>query len=160
MTRTAIYRHYDAASALLYIGIAKDPWRRMLAHQKAQPWADEIASMSVEWHDSREQAEAAERRLILAERPSYNVHMNPASEMARFANLVGHEVLAKNLGLGISSIQNAVVRGKFPCSWGYVIACTVLDTGHRCPNSAFAWLGDNDSGHKCVSELFFPEAAS
>lgn len=72
--RTALYRLYDAAGRLLYIGIAKDPKRRWSQHalEKADSWWPDVASKTVEWLDSRKAAEEAELRAIEKEGPPYN----------------------------------------------------------------------------------------
>jgi predicted GIY-YIG superfamily endonuclease len=71
--RTALYRIRGEADALLYTGITNNPAVRWNAHQQVQPWWDELRSLTVEWHDSRAEAEAAEKAAILAEQPKYNV---------------------------------------------------------------------------------------
>lgn len=71
--RTALYRIRGEADVLLYIGITNGPSIRWNAHQQAQPWWDELRSVTVEWFESRDEAEDAERAAILAEQPKYNV---------------------------------------------------------------------------------------
>lgn len=71
--RTALYRIRGEADVLLYIGITNGPSVRWNAHQQAQPWWDELRSVTVEWHESRDEAEDAEKAAILAEQPKYNV---------------------------------------------------------------------------------------
>jgi predicted GIY-YIG superfamily endonuclease len=72
-TPTALYRIRGEAGILLYIGITNNPAIRWNAHQAAQPWWDELRSLTVEWHESRPEAEAAEKAAILAEQPKFNV---------------------------------------------------------------------------------------
>lgn len=71
--RTAVYRIRGEADVLLYIGITNNLAIRWNGHQAVQPWWDELRSMAVEWHESREEAEDAEKAAILAEQPKYNV---------------------------------------------------------------------------------------
>jgi predicted GIY-YIG superfamily endonuclease len=79
--RTALYRIWGAADLLLYIGISKDFGSRWKQHAKQQPWWDEMERLTVDrWYGSRQEAEAAERTAIKAEKPKYNVaHNQPAS---------------------------------------------------------------------------------
>jgi hypothetical protein len=72
--RTALYRIRDEDDALIYIGITTPgiPFR-WNGHQAIQPWWDEVRSLTVEWFDTRAEAEAAEKAAILAEQPKYNV---------------------------------------------------------------------------------------
>lgn len=75
--RTALYRIWGDADLLLYIGVSKDFGNRWKQHAKQQPWWDEMKRLTAdEWFDSREEAEAAERKAIKAERPKYNVTHN------------------------------------------------------------------------------------
>ena len=52
-----------------------------------QPWWDELRSLTVEWYDTRAEAEAAEKAAILAERPKYNVtYLRPGRGRGRPGN--------------------------------------------------------------------------
>jgi predicted GIY-YIG superfamily endonuclease len=70
--RTAVYRVFDIADTLLYIGIAKNFGRRWEHHASVQPWWPEVARQTVEWHPDRDTAEAIEKDAIKAEGPRYN----------------------------------------------------------------------------------------
>lgn len=71
--RTALYRLYDAADQLLYIGISFNPAKRGYQHAMASPWWHDVARKEITWYETRPDAEAAERDAVLAERPLYNV---------------------------------------------------------------------------------------
>lgn len=71
--RTALYRLYDEAAQLLYVGIAFDPRVRGYHHKKHKPWWPDVARREVEWFENRHKAEAAERQAIATEKPRYNV---------------------------------------------------------------------------------------
>lgn len=71
--KTALYRHFDAAGALLYVGISLSVVQRLQQHKRAAGWFGEIARVDVQWHPTREAALAAERAAICAEGPSWNV---------------------------------------------------------------------------------------
>lgn len=79
--RTALYRHFDGAGELLYVGISLNAVSRLAQHRLEANWFDEIARIDIEWHPTREAAEAAERAAIKAEYPRHNiahVGMSPA----------------------------------------------------------------------------------
>lgn len=82
--RTALYRLFDAAGELLYIGIAYHPSKRFAEHATSKAWWPQVARREVEWVDSRASAEIAERCAIAAERPRHNGVHN-----------VGHPVTAE-----------------------------------------------------------------
>lgn len=70
--RTALYRIYDGDGLLLYIGISKDFGRRWKDEARDFSWWDEHRRMTVDWYDSRKEAEAAETAAIKTEWPRYN----------------------------------------------------------------------------------------
>jgi hypothetical protein len=74
--KTALYRICGEADLLLYIGITKSVPIRWNGHSIKQPWWNELRSLTVEFYDSREEAEAAEEAAIRTERPKYNKRHN------------------------------------------------------------------------------------
>lgn len=74
--KVALYRHYDAAGTLLYIGISLKPIRRLETHGHHSSWAASIARIEVEWLGTQEAAAAAEVMAIRNERPAHNVVHN------------------------------------------------------------------------------------
>ncbi|MFD5451240.1 GIY-YIG nuclease family protein [Streptomyces sp. NPDC127100] len=70
--RTALYRLYDASKHLLYVGISRDPEVRWEQHARQKYWWPAVASRTVEWCESRREAERAEAQAIARERPRYN----------------------------------------------------------------------------------------
>jgi hypothetical protein len=71
---TALYRVWGDADLLLYIGVSDRFGTRWKEHAKQQPWWGEMRRLSVDsWHESRDEAEAAEQAAIKAEFPKYNV---------------------------------------------------------------------------------------
>ncbi|KAA6216422.1 hypothetical protein CP979_05280 [Streptomyces filamentosus] len=70
---TALYRFFDEAGVLLYVGIANDPRVRWSSHAGEKRWWPEVAAKSVEWFATRAEAESAEIAAIIGERPQYNV---------------------------------------------------------------------------------------
>lgn len=72
----ALYRFYNGNGALLYIGIALQPFARMGQHRREKSWWGEVATVTIEHYVSRPKAMAAERAAIKAEKPRYNVVHN------------------------------------------------------------------------------------
>ena len=69
---TTLYRMFDAAGDLLYVGITSRGGRRFDEHAKVQPWWVEVASVTVEHFATRTEALAAELAAIRVEDPTYN----------------------------------------------------------------------------------------
>lgn len=82
--RAAVYRLYDDAGHLLYIGSAYDPEERQGYH-KHKAWGSEIARREDRWYHDRAMAYTQETAAIEAERPKYNVIDNPVVPSARSA---------------------------------------------------------------------------
>lgn len=78
--RSCVYRLYDAAGDLLYIGISTNPLGRISQHRSKRPWGKEIVRDEVEWFDGREAAKDAERWAIHFENPRHNL-MRPEVEI-------------------------------------------------------------------------------
>lgn len=77
-----MYRMYDAAGDLLYLGIAYEPLARIPGHRR-KPWADEVRTVTIEPMGPlvRYEALRVENETIQAERPRHNVVGNgPASK--------------------------------------------------------------------------------
>lgn len=70
--RCALYRIYDADRRLLYVGIGYDPTRRWTQHARRDWWL-QMASIEVDWHPTRAEAEKAEERTVRIGRPLHNV---------------------------------------------------------------------------------------
>lgn len=71
---TALYRAFDEAGVLLYVGITNAPERRWREHVGAKPWwKTEVRNIDVEWFDSRTEAARAESRAVSTERPLHNL---------------------------------------------------------------------------------------
>jgi predicted GIY-YIG superfamily endonuclease len=72
----ALYRFYDDANRLLYVGITSAPRLRFDQHRAAKPWWEDIVVREVTWYPTRELLAAAEKSAIRRERPLYNVVHN------------------------------------------------------------------------------------
>lgn len=83
---TALYRLFDNAGALLYVGMAFDPDARCLKHQYEKPWWHEVAHREVEWFADRRLAREAEAKAIKTESPRYNRSGRPLPLLAESAD--------------------------------------------------------------------------
>lgn len=68
-----LYRHFDAAGALLYIGCTNNVIRRTEEHETQSQWLPEVATITVEHFRDGVKALEAEAKAIRAENPKYNV---------------------------------------------------------------------------------------
>lgn len=73
MSACKLYRHFDADGVLLYVGITSSIPRRTAEHASRSHWSDDAVSMTWETFETREEALAAERLAIAAEKPLHNV---------------------------------------------------------------------------------------
>lgn len=73
-----LYRFYDGADRLLYVGISVNAALRSKDHSKEKAWWPEVARMEVEHLavSTRSEAEAIEKAAIVTERPLHNVVHN------------------------------------------------------------------------------------
>lgn len=71
--RHVLYRMFDAARKLLYVGITCNPPARFAEHADEKDWWRQIATIGLEHFDSRGELEAAEIVAIRAEGPTFNV---------------------------------------------------------------------------------------
>lgn len=71
--KTYLYRHYDKAGLLLYVGISLSAVKRLAQHRAASNWFPQIAKVTIEAFDTRADALVAERVAIDRECPVYNV---------------------------------------------------------------------------------------
>lgn len=85
--RTNLYRLFNDKHHLLYVGISTSAIARLSQHLGDKEWAHEIAHVSVEHFDTREQAAEAERQAIRTEHPKYNVAHNVGARRAAAALL-------------------------------------------------------------------------
>ena len=102
---TALYRWFDAANLLLYVGISDNLSDRAGNHFKRSSWMDFTARSTVERFPSREKALEAETSAIKAEHPIFNERHNKTPEARR--RLVEYLVEHDRLDL----LAPAVTRG-------------------------------------------------
>lgn len=114
----ALYRHFDADGALLYVGITNDPRRRLKQHKRTARWSEQIASVTVKWLADRDEAIAAERKAIAEERPLFNGGevRGPAPSGDAFRDWIAEEgiyqsEIAEAYGISNATLSN-MISGK------------------------------------------------
>jgi hypothetical protein len=68
-----LYRHFDAGGVLLYAGISLNHLQRLAEHRATSPWFDQITNVELECFPSWAHAKAAEDKVIIEEKPLYNI---------------------------------------------------------------------------------------
>ena len=131
---TALYRHFDAGGELLYVGISLSPAYRLSQHRDASHWFPRVATVTIEWLPSRDEALRAERAAIQSEHPQCNiVHMRPVSardaylaelaeescaeltmKVTRFQPSYSIAEAATTLGMSPASVRWAMAAGDIP----------------------------------------------
>jgi excinuclease UvrABC nuclease subunit len=74
---SAVYRIYNAANELIYIGMSYEPATRVNVQRREQKWGHEIARYEADWFPDRVASRDAEERLIKELQPRYNVTHTP-----------------------------------------------------------------------------------
>lgn len=70
---TELYRHYDPAGVLLYVGVSLYGLARLKDHSNQSAWFERIARVEIERFPSRDAALKAEQDAIAKEKPLYNI---------------------------------------------------------------------------------------
>lgn len=76
---TALYRFFDTADRLLYVGITDTPSTRWNHHRLHAGWWSQAVAKSVKWISGRGEAAAAELVAIRTESPLWNTAAAPVS---------------------------------------------------------------------------------
>lgn len=119
--RAAVYRLYDAAGVLLYIGSAYDPDHRCKEHRK-RSWWPEVASRTEEWFDHRGTAYREELKAIGVEKSKYNQmgtpsYRTPDTEAVRRRKELGplrQRLLEESWGVARAAREAARAEGASP----------------------------------------------
>lgn len=86
-SRTSLYRHFDASGGLLYVGISLNPVARLIQHSSGAHWFSDIVNISIEYFDTRGEAEVAERIAINSEKPKHNIALTDKAVKLRKQSL-------------------------------------------------------------------------
>lgn len=71
-----LYRFYNTAGDLLYVGITNNPPGRFGKHRQEKQWWSNVARITLEQYETRAELAQAESLAIRAERPIHNVRGN------------------------------------------------------------------------------------
>jgi hypothetical protein len=132
--RTALYRYFDLAGRLLYVGISDNPRTRWGQHKTTKPWASQVAVREVEWFPMRVQAAAAELVAIHVEKPIYNLRDTPKMFTKQFDPLplaqrhCGAAEVAAAFGVNRQRVQKLVARPDFPAPAAVLTAGRVWES--------------------------------
>jgi predicted GIY-YIG superfamily endonuclease len=63
---TAVYRLFDQAGQLLYVGMGRNPMNRWSSHADQHAWWPQVTAFAVVWHPTRSDAAAEERSALRA----------------------------------------------------------------------------------------------
>ncbi|MFG2780799.1 GIY-YIG nuclease family protein [Streptomyces prunicolor] len=120
--QAAVYRLYDSAGALLYIGSSYNPERRYRDHYP-KPWWPLVARREEEWHPSKEAAYMVEMAAIAAEAPVHNEmgtprYVPPSEKAAARRSHLAGELTVKGImakyGISRQSLHTYRQRPDFP----------------------------------------------
>lgn len=100
--RTALYRLFDTAGALLYVGIAHNPDQRWATHSLSKAWWPAVDKRLVEWHETRASAERAELLAIRTEKPLHNVVGTPQAAVSPAGGKTPTRPIRVDLGMWAS----------------------------------------------------------
>lgn len=81
MSEAQLYRHYDAAGVLLYVGVSLNVVIRLTQHRIASKWYDEIRRIDVEPFPDKLSALKAEAIAIRNEKPRHNISGRRSSKL-------------------------------------------------------------------------------
>lgn len=70
--RTWVYKHFDEAGELLYVGISNSPMMRTKQHEESAGWFDQVRNIEINPYQTREEALDAEAQAIIELNPRYN----------------------------------------------------------------------------------------
>ncbi|MFF5980353.1 GIY-YIG nuclease family protein [Streptomyces olindensis] len=82
--QTALYRLYDEAGVLLYVGISCNLYERWKDHREEKLWWPQVAEKRVEWYENRSEADSAEVHAIVTEDPLHNIDWNRPDQKLRY----------------------------------------------------------------------------
>ncbi len=83
-TDCILYRFYNQAGDLLYIGMSTNMLMRLKSHRHDQPWWGEAVEIKMERFATRDELAAAEITAIELERPRHNVaHLRARGPLSR-----------------------------------------------------------------------------
>lgn len=116
---TAVYRIYNAADELLYVGITNDLIIRWIGHRSDKLWwRTEAHRYDVRWYPDRDVAKAEEKQAIITEGPKYNeVFSTPPRPVAPSQpGIYSVKEIRRRFRISQQTVHNLAARVDFPRS--------------------------------------------
>lgn len=111
-----LYRHYNEAGELLYVGVSSRVMRRTREHEKNSAWFGDTFKISIERFPNRDHLLEAEKQAIKNERPKYNIVHNRDRKIDFIKTSAVEETRSKR-----ASITRRTVEAAKPSAKDYVI---------------------------------------
>lgn len=147
MSRTALYRHFDAEGCLLYVGISDCLSERDKQHAATAHWHESVEKTETEWCICRDHALALERVAITYERPLHNIKHNfpeptddasmSKSAVIEITDTLGTDRIQAHMDVSHHAVRHARTVGMFPASWYAGLRMMCAEAGLDCPEAAF-----------------------
>lgn len=131
MARTALYRHFDAADRLIYVGISDCLSARDKQHAVTAHWHGSVKRTETTWHADRRAALVAEWEAIRDESPIYNVRRAPPAFLIPATEKREHKQEALGKYFAQQKGQQAAVAARVGVSPSYI---SDLLCGRRVPS--------------------------
>lgn len=129
----ALYRHFDADGALLYVGISNSVLARTGAHVVGSVWASQIDTIRIEWFDTRDAAVEAETNAIVEESPKFNKMHATTDSGAAITDLINQWptrlMLADACGASNVAVHRWAKRNSLPAEWQQAVIQACQDRG-------------------------------
>lgn len=109
---TAVYRLYDHAARLLYVGITNSVERRFSEHARDHVWWPDVGSREISWLSDRVSAERIERNVIRDEVPLYNGTDETGRSLRR--KKLPNVRLDREVEQAIDRLTSAIADGTYP----------------------------------------------
>jgi excinuclease UvrABC nuclease subunit len=120
-----LYRHYNGEGQLIYVGCSLSSVARLAQHREHSHWFSNIARVTIQRFETRQEALAEETRAIRSEHPLYNKHHNhnppPPSNAQESKDQITRQVVfrpmykiedaAAVLEIGPTAVKRAVEQG-------------------------------------------------
>ena len=113
-----LYRFFDAAGDLLYVGITCNPPGRLKGHKTTKSWWSEVANITMERAESRSELKRLETAAIRRENPRYNIALKPQPRPVQLSivptssGVLSVSQATARTGIPKRTLQNAIATGR------------------------------------------------
>jgi len=147
MHRTAVYKHYDEAGTLLYVGISMTMMARQAQHKANSHWFGDVARIEIEWMSDRRAALRRERELIRTLDPLHNKHHKLTQEQRKAEQAAAEQAMIEADAREASRLATDRKLVAFHAVYKLEAAARELDAGLT---QVKRWIEDGDLGHIVV----------